>query len=141
MNRLGATIAAVSMLAAAPATLAACRVTKVSGDYLYSSTLQAEGGEFFCHGAGVLTFAADGRTITSLELDKCSGEGEKVLETSTSTYTFDKATCVASVTSIDSKSGTEIKLTLFFDSRATRFRGVAAHNLEGVTGSVEGEKQ
>lgn len=137
---LAATLA-VAFTWSASAAEAACKVKKLSGDYVYSSTLRAEGGEFFCHGAGIVTFAPDGRTVRVTDLDKCTGNGARSIQTFSFAYTFDATLCSATFSGIDPESGLEISTTIFFDSRGLKFRGVTAHNVEGISGSIEGERQ
>jgi hypothetical protein len=143
MNRLTRStlglLAIPAMLASADA-LAACRVTQPSGEYLYSTTLRGSNGEFFCHGAGTMTITGSG-TATMVDIDKCTGEGNRTVQATTATYTFDQSRCIVSLSTTDPESGTLILSTIFFDSRGVKFRGVLGTNLMGVSGSIEGERR
>ncbi|NBU60104.1 MAG: hypothetical protein EBS23_10200 [Betaproteobacteria bacterium] len=143
MNRLTRStlgLLAIPALLASADALAACRVTQLSGEYLYSTTLRANNGEFFCHGAGAMTVTGTS-TMSFVDLDKCSGEANRTVQTSTGTYTFDQARCIMSFRTTDPESGSEILSTVFFDSRGVKFRGVLGTNLMGVSGSIEGERR
>ena len=133
-------VLAIPALLAATDALAACRVTQPSGEYLYSTTLRGSNGEFFCHGAGTLTVTSS-TTVTLVDIDKCTDEGPRQIQSETGTYTFDQARCVMSLRTTDPESGIEILSTIFFDSRGVKFRGVLGTNLMGVSGSIEGERR
>jgi len=133
-------VLAIPALIATSDAMAACRVTQLSGEYLYSTTLRAENGQFFCHGAGAVTVNSNG-TWTATEIDKCTGEGPRQLQSSSGTYSFDSSRCIVTMQGRDPESGVEILSTLFLDSRGVRFKGVVAHNVLGISGSIEGERR
>ena len=133
-------VLAIPALIATSDAMAACRVTQLSGEYLYSTTLRGANGEFFCHGTGALTVTG-ANSVALVDIDKCTDEGPRQIQSLTGTYTFDQARCVMSLRTTDSSSGTEILSTIFFDSRGIKFRGVLGTNLMGVSGSIEGERR
>lgn len=133
-------VLAIPALIATSDAMAACRVTQLSGEYLYSTTLRSNNGEFFCHGAGTMTVTSS-TTVTLVDIDKCTEEGPRQIQSETGTYTFDQARCVMSVRTTDPSSGIEILSTIFFDSRGVKFRGVLGHNVVGISGSIEGERR
>ena len=133
-------VLAIPALIATSDAMAACRVTQLSGEYLYSTTLRSNNGEFFCHGAGTMTVTSS-TMVTLVDIDKCTEEGPRQIKSETGTYTFDQARCAMSLRTTDPSSGTEILSTIFFDSRGIKFRGVLGTNLMGVSGSIEGERR
>lgn len=133
-------VLAIPALIATSDAMAACRVTQLSGEYLYSTTLRSNNGEFFCHGAGTMTVTSS-TTVTLVDIGKCTEEGPRQIQSETGTYTFDQARCVMSVRTTVPSSGIEILSTIFFDSRGVKFRGVLGHNVPGISGSIEGERR
>ncbi|MFZ4499008.1 MAG: hypothetical protein ACOYMX_04825 [Burkholderiales bacterium] len=143
MNRLTRSslgLLAIPVLLVSADALAACRVTQLSGEYLYSTTLRASNGEFFCHGAGAMTITGSG-TVSFVDIDKCSDEGNRTVQAVTGTYTFDQARCIMTVRITDPENGAAILSTVFFDSRGVKFRGVFGTNVMGISGSIEGERR
>lgn len=138
--RTALALLAIPALLGSADALAACRVTQLSGEYLYSTTLRAENGEFFCHGAGAMTITGRS-TFSALDIDKCTGESNRTVEALSGTYTFDQSRCLMTATITDPDIGTVLNLAMFFDSRGVKFRGVVGTNLMGISGSIEGERR